>query len=166
MLILASTDWSTLSIAAIGFLLLLIAALALMLLYERFVGSQREAYIRDQERRSLAALNEAITAHNKVIANADMIVLRLTELAQVSKDVRRELLDFVKEKADDQKQLSLDIEGRLRDMIRDIEHHRVEGGHTNVNVYDGDTRQSVNHFSGDNASVAQGQSVNQTKHMG
>ena len=110
-MIIATIEWSTVS----GVLATIIGALAIW-------SAFREIYIRQQEKRASAALNEMIIGYSKVTAIADVIVSRLTDMTQMSKESRKEQLDFIKERANEQRDLVLKIEDRLREAIQEVSH--------------------------------------------
>lgn len=100
----------------------------------------REIHIRDQSKELAKNLDDVATGYIKITQSTDLIVARIADMNQLTKDERRELIEWLREQKRDQVALLVDIERRLT--------HVMDRGHTGTGT-------SVNFNSGGQNNIGQ-----------
>lgn len=109
----------------------IIIALVVILLVGSVWSAFREMYIRDVTKEMSVALSQMANGWQKVTDNAQNLTTKISDLTQLSREQRQELLLLVKEMFRDQKELQLDIERRLTHAVE--QRHMDQSARTNVN---------------------------------
>lgn len=106
----AAEIWLTFSIAVN-------IALGMVVVVGSIWSAFREIHIRDQAKELAENLDAVASGYAKVTQMTDLIVARIADMHQLSRDERRELIDWLREQKRDQVALLVDIERRLTHVI-------------------------------------------------
>jgi hypothetical protein len=104
--------------ASAAFNIVLAAALAVIGIWSAF----RELHIRDLGKELSRALSDMLHGYNRITDIAEAISVRIADMATLTRESKKELMDLVKEQKREQAELMLDIERRLTrslDLVRD-----------------------------------------------
>lgn len=102
---------------SVTWMIFALAVSACAILVGSLWSANREAYIRDMQKRMEESIKEITSAHVRGIAVSDMLISKVESIEQVGREDRRELIQLLKEQKRELQELNLDIEQRLTGLI-------------------------------------------------